>query len=83
MKNVSEWSLQFDLLYQNITSNKAPGLNKYEKSLFLTSAEYVIAMQIYNGSLGRSFESTEDATVYLSNLVKQEQCELSIGNNHP
>ena len=34
-----EFSNQFDVLYNNISSNQAPGLNEYEKSLFLTKAQ--------------------------------------------
>lgn len=33
-----EFSNEFDILYNNIMSNKAPGLNVYEKSVFLTIA---------------------------------------------
>lgn len=36
---ILEFSDQFDVLYNNITSNQAPGLNEYEKSLFLTKAQ--------------------------------------------
>jgi hypothetical protein len=36
--NNPEISNQFDILYNNITSDKAPGLNEYEKSVFLTKA---------------------------------------------
>lgn len=34
-----EFSDQFDVLYNNITSNQAAGLNEYEKSVFLTKAQ--------------------------------------------
>lgn len=34
-----EFSNQFDVLYSNIASNQAPGLNEYEKSVFLTKAQ--------------------------------------------
>lgn len=34
-----EFNLQFDILYNNISSNKAPGLSLYEKSVFLTQAQ--------------------------------------------
>jgi flagellar assembly factor FliW len=34
-----EFSREFDILYNNITSNQAPSLNSYEKSVFLTEAE--------------------------------------------
>lgn len=36
---ISEMSNLFDLLFNNITSNQAPGLNEWEKSLFLTEAQ--------------------------------------------
>lgn len=34
-----EFSNEFDVLYNNITSNQAPGLDDYEKSVFLTRAQ--------------------------------------------
>ena len=34
-----EFNYQFEALYNNVTSNKAPGLNTYEKSVFLTKAQ--------------------------------------------
>lgn len=37
--DLQQVSLEFDILYNNITSNQAPGLNVYEKSLFLTKAQ--------------------------------------------
>lgn len=74
MKNCQEWENGFDLLYQNITSNQAPGLNAYEKSVFLTEAEYAIVIGLYNGTLRNSFEETEELTSYLANLVNQENC---------
>ena len=35
----NEFSNEFDVLYQNITSNQAPGLDEYEKSVFLSKAQ--------------------------------------------
>ena len=35
----SEFSQEFDILYNNIASNQAPGLTEYEKSVFLTKAQ--------------------------------------------
>ena len=40
--NAQEFSSEFDLLYNNISSNQAPGLTEYEKSVFLTKAQYEI-----------------------------------------
>lgn len=34
-----EFSAEFDILYNNIMSNAAPGLDDYEKSVFLTQAQ--------------------------------------------
>ena len=34
-----EFSNEFDVLYNNIMSNQAPGLDEYEKSVFLTKAQ--------------------------------------------
>lgn len=77
MKNEQEWENGFDLLYQNITSNQAPGLNSYEKSVFLTEAEYAIVIGLYNGTLRNSFEETEELTSYLATLVNQEDCQVA------
>lgn len=38
----------FDVLYNNITSNQAPGLNAYEKSIFLTKAQDEILKNYFN-----------------------------------
>ena len=37
--NHLEFSSEFDILYNNIMSNTAPGLDEYEKSVFLTQAQ--------------------------------------------
>lgn len=71
MKTVEEWSAEFDMLYNNITSNQAPGLTEYEKSKFLTDAQEEIVVMLYNGTAKNSFEETEEVTDYLSPLVKQ------------
>ena len=70
--DVKEFSLEFDLLYNNIMSNKAPGLSEYEKSLFLTQAQESIVLDIYSGKYGDSFERTEETTSYLNQLLKQD-----------
>jgi hypothetical protein len=43
-----EFDDRFDVLYNNITSNQAPGLNAYEKSLFLTKAQDEILKNYFN-----------------------------------
>ena len=67
-----EFSNEFDVLYNNIMSNAAPGLDEYEKSIFLTKAQEDIIIDLYNGKnpFGESFESTEEIRRYLSELNK-------------
>ena len=69
MTTSEDWSYQFDLLYNNISSNQAPGLTEYEKSVFLTQAQEAVILDLYKGTLGDSFETTEEVTRYLSSLV--------------
>lgn len=45
---VEEMDNMFDVLYNNITSNQAPGLNAYEKSVFLTKAQDEILKNYFN-----------------------------------
>ena len=44
----TEFSDRFDVLYNNIMSNAAPGLNEYEKSVFLTKAQSEIIKNYFN-----------------------------------
>lgn len=46
--SVEEMDNMFDVLYNNITSNQAPGLNAYEKSVFLTKAQDEILKNYFN-----------------------------------
>ena len=72
-----EMSNEFDILWNNIMSNQAPGLDEYEKSVFLTQAQEEIVTQLYNGTLGDGFESTEQNREYLSNLITSEIYDVS------
>lgn len=67
-----EFSTEFDLLYNNISSNQAPGLNEYEKSVFLTTAQDALVLEFINGNnpSRNSFEKTEEVRQYLSDIVK-------------
>lgn len=67
---LQEFSIEFDLLYNNISSNQAPGLTEYEKSVFLTQAQEALILDLYKGSTGDSFETTEEVTRYLNGLIK-------------
>lgn len=70
---LDEFSVEFDIYFNNISSNKAPGLNELEKSILLTEAQEILVKELYNGTLdGNSFENTEEVAEYLRTLVKQE-----------
>lgn len=76
----SEFSNQFDVLYNNISSNQAPGLDEYEKSVFLTKAQEELVKAYFNpkenkvqegfdGSQRRQYDfSSLISTVVLENL---------------
>ena len=68
---LKEFSNEFDLLYNNISSNAAPGLNEYEKSVFLTQAQEDFIIGIYTGRLsnGNPYEGTEEVKRYLDSLL--------------
>lgn len=54
----------FDVLYNNITSNQAPGLNAYEKSVFLTKAQDEILKNYFNPkSKGNNTQEGFDGSV--------------------
>lgn len=71
MTTVNEWRTELDLLYNNILSDQAPGLNDYERSVLLTQAQEEVIITLYSGRRLEPFESTEEVTEYLANLVKQ------------
>lgn len=70
---LSEFSREFDVLYNNIASGSAPGVNAYEKSLFLTYALETIVKEYYTGNIQKvvpSFEYDERKRRELAELVK-------------
>lgn len=50
--NAQEFSSEFDLLYNNISSAQAPGLTEYEKSVFLTKAQDEIIKNYFTNVQG-------------------------------
>lgn len=70
MKSVGEWAREFNLLYNNLSSNKAPGLDPYEVSVLLTRAQENVVRGLCTGAYGDTFESTEITSQYLAPLIK-------------
>lgn len=58
--NAQDFNDQFDILYNNITSNQAPGLDEYEKSVFLTIAQDDIIKGYFNPKGNKFIEGYGD-----------------------
>ena len=72
MKTVTEWSAEFDVLWNNIMSNQAPGLNGYEKSVFLTRAQEQFVKDYFTRSTsptGEGFDDREIRQADFSSLI--------------
>lgn len=68
-----EFSDQFDLLYNNITSNQAPGLDEYEKSVFLTTAQEEVIKAYFRPTTNKVQEGYDDSStrqVDFSNITR-------------
>lgn len=74
-----EISEQFDILYNNINSNKAPGLTEEEKEVFLNKAQEELVRGLYNGSIKQEgFEETEELKRYLNKLISTQVYNLDV-----
>ena len=75
----TEFSWRFDVQYNNVTSNQAPGLNEAEKSVFLTKAEYEILKNHFTANskgndLGQGFDDSAKRQADFSTLMKVGNC---------
>lgn len=64
---------QFDVLYNNITSNQAPGLDSYEKSVFLTKAQDEVVKSYFNPVLNKAqtgFDGNEVRQIDFSMIMR-------------
>jgi len=69
--NCQEFNIEFDILYNNVSSGQAPGLNGYEKSVYLTLAQEELVKTAYSGytPTRESVEETEKRRKQLSQLI--------------
>ena len=68
-----EFSNEFDILYNNISSNQAPGLDEYEKSVFLTKAQDEIVKNYFNpkgNKYQEGFDDNEKRQIDFSMITK-------------
>lgn len=70
---IQEFSNEFDVLYNNMMSNQAPGLDEYEKSVFLTKAQSEIIKNYFNPKCNKhqeGFDDSQKRQVDFSKLMK-------------
>lgn len=68
-----EFNNEFDILYNSITSNQAPALDTYEKSVFLTQAQNDVLKHYFNPILNKSqagFDGNEVRQIDFSMVIK-------------
>jgi hypothetical protein len=68
-----EFEREFDVLYNNITSNQAPELNAYEKSVFLTNAQNQFVRQVFlptTDQLKGGYDGSQERQYDLSSITK-------------
>ena len=70
-----EFSSQFNIYANNISSNQAPGWNEEEKSVFLTKSQEQLCLSLYSGrnAYGGSFDSTEEMKRALTNIIGEAE----------
>ncbi len=76
---VEEFSDQFDLLYNNNTSNQAPGISEYENSVLATKAEKDIVKNYFSpnsqgNTLKEGFDDSAKRQADFSMLLATKNC---------
>lgn len=75
-----EFSNEFDILYNNVTSNQAPGLDEYEKSVFLTKAQDQIIKDYFDprsNKVQSGFDESQRRQIDFSMILKSTSYEAS------
>lgn len=80
MNTGTEWNIEFDILYNNVSSNKAPGLSIFEKCVFLTQAQEQILKAYFNpksNKLQEGFDNSTERHIDFANITVVESCTLA------
>lgn len=80
--NHVEFSNGFDVLYNNIMSNAAPGINEYEKSVLLTKAQDEILKNYFNpqgNKYQEGFDGSAKRQIDFSGLISVTDCTSQSG----
>lgn len=73
--NIKEFSDEFDVLYNSITSNQAPSLDEYEKSVFLTKAQDEVVKSYFNPRSNKTqegFDGNEKRQIDFSMIMRSK-----------
>lgn len=77
--NTLEMSNEFDVLYNNIMSNQAPGIDEYEKSLFLTKAQEELLKSYFDprgNKYMQGFDGSEKRQIDFSSVMTSQDLVL-------
>lgn len=83
---VTEFSNEFDVLYNNIMSNDAPGLDEYEKSVLLTKAQEEIVKNYFEpggNKYGKGLDDSPKRQIDFSELIRVGEGVLNTDENLP
>ena len=81
---IQEFSSEFDVQYNNIASNAAPGLDEYEKSVLLTRAQDELIKNYFNpkgNKYQEGFDASPKRQMDFSSLITSYQPSLATSNN--
>lgn len=70
---ITEFSHEFDIYYNKIASNSAPGIDLYEKSVYLTKAQLEIVNNYFNpkgNKYDKGFEASSKRRADLRELIR-------------
>lgn len=81
---IVEFSNEFDILYDNIASKGAPGLDLYEKSVYLTKAQLELVKTHYSiaNKYQTGFEGSEKRRVDLKELITDYKGTVTVTSNN-
>ena len=70
--NATEFKTEFNLAYNNLASNQAPGLDEVEISIYLTKAQNILVDALYG-----EFEKSEEARRKLADIIVTTRCSIT------
>lgn len=81
-KVINHFSSQFEVLYNSISSNKAPSINEYEKSVLLTKAQNELVKNYFDpaskgNAIGKGFDESAIRQMDFSNILLSDKKELA------